>query len=213
MKLNQLISRTDHIQNITIKDIHKISAFPDDTPDEVIGFVMCNNNHLTTLKGSPKIVGGAFHCYDNRLTSLADGPTIVRGSYYCAGNQLTTLEGAPKVVGDTFLCSMNHLTSLEGAPEEIHGGFYCNNNNLTSLEYIHKRIKKVSYNFQCYGNPIRSHILGLMMIEIGGEIETKLGNGSDVDAILNKWKNQGRKGVMGAMKELLDLGYEELAQL
>ena len=52
-----------------------------------------------------------------------------------------------------------------------------------------------------------------MMLHIGGEIWSNLGNGSDVDMILNKWKNQGRRGVLGAQRELLDLGYKELAQL
>jgi hypothetical protein len=52
-----------------------------------------------------------------------------------------------------------------------------------------------------------------MLIEFGGTCTTELGDGKDVDAILNKWKNQGRKGVLGAQRELLDLGYEELAQL
>jgi hypothetical protein len=51
-----------------------------------------------------------------------------------------------------------------------------------------------------------------MLIEIGGEIVTKLGDGEDVDKILNKWKNQGRRGVLGAQRELLELGYAELAQ-
>jgi hypothetical protein len=52
-----------------------------------------------------------------------------------------------------------------------------------------------------------------MLIEIGGEIITRLGDGKDVDMILNKWKNQGRKGALGAQRELLDLGYDQLAQL
>jgi hypothetical protein len=52
-----------------------------------------------------------------------------------------------------------------------------------------------------------------MLIEIGGKIGTGLGDGKDVDMISNKWKNQGRKGVLGAQRELLELGYEELAQL
>jgi hypothetical protein len=51
-----------------------------------------------------------------------------------------------------------------------------------------------------------------MLIEIGGKILTSLNN-DVVDDILNKWKNQGRRGVLGAQRELLELGYEELAQL
>ena len=44
-------------------------------------------------------------------------------------------------------------------------------------------------------------------------IITHLGNGKDVDEILNRWKNQGRKGVLGVQRELFDLGYDQLAQL
>ena len=66
-------------------------------------------------------------------------------------------------------------------------------------------------------NGLHSCVLGLMMIEIGGAISTGLESEaigrSPIDAILNKWKNQGRKGVLGAQRELLDLGYKELAQL
>ena len=62
-----------------------------------------------------------------------------------------------------------------------------------------------------------------MLINVGSIILTGLGKDisptssnvlvMDVDVILNKWKNLGRRGVMGAMKELLDLGYDDLAQL
>ena len=89
----------------------------------------------------------------------------------------------------------------------------CVDNRLTSLKDIHKQIKKIGDRFLCFDNPIKSHILGLMLIDIGGDIVADLGNGSDVDAILNRWKNQGRRGMLGAQRELLDLGYEELAQL
>ena len=131
----------------------------------------------------------------------------------CDDNKLTSLEGAPLHIGGNFWCTDNKLTSLEGAPKIVGGEFICSFNMLTSLEGIHNQIKKIGGSFACENNPIKSHILGLMMIEIGGKIETNLGNGQDVDAILNRWKNQGRKGVMGAMKELMDLGYEELAQI
>jgi hypothetical protein len=105
------------------------------------------------------------------------------------------------------------LTSLEGCPSEVGGDFFCHKNKLTSLEDIHKQIKKIGGDFFCNGNKIKSHILGLMLVEIGGDIVTKLGDRKDVDEILNRWKNQGRKGVLGCQRELLDLGYKELAQL
>lgn len=73
-------------------------------------------------------------------------------------------------------------------------------------------LKKITGRFWAHDNPIRSHVLGLMLIEIGGKILTSLNN-DVVDDILNKWKNQGRRGVLGAQRELLELGYEELAQL
>ncbi len=54
------------------------------------------------------------------------------------------------------------------------------------------------------------------MIDIGGDIVI-FGNPVDksyiVDTIMNRWKNQGRKGVLGAQRELIAAGYKELAQL
>jgi hypothetical protein len=52
-----------------------------------------------------------------------------------------------------------------------------------------------------------------MLIDIGSTIVTEFGDETDVDRILNKWKNQGRRGVLGAQRELLDLGYDEMAKL
>jgi hypothetical protein len=126
---------------------------------------------------------------------------------------LTSLEHCPSAVHGDFSCSHNQLTSLEHCPSEVNGGFWSNFNNITSLKDIHKQIKKIGRNFRCHNNPIKSHILGLMLVEIGGGITTWLGDGHDVDKILNKWKNQGRKGALGCQRELIDAGYEELAQL
>jgi hypothetical protein len=55
-----------------------------------------------------------------------------------------------------------------------------------------------------------------MLIEIGGTIVIQFENMEmyrNANQILNKWKNQGRRGVLGAQRELLDLGYDRLAQL
>ena len=195
MKINQLLETYSQHINLFGKGLTQL---PSDLPDEIAGSFTCYKNHLTSLEGCPTYVGDIFDCGDNQLTSL---------------------KGCPKIVYGYFNCSHNLLTSLEFSPTQIlaHGNvpgyFNATDNKLSSLQDVHKYITKINGSFHLDSNPIQSHILGLMMIEIGGEITTGLGNGTDVDLILNKWKNQGRRGVMGAMKELTDLGYEELAQL
>ena len=177
------------------------------------GIILSQRNLTSLPTDLPDRVSGYFFCYDNNLTSLEHCPSEVGGDFYCYSNKLTSLEFCPSHIGGNFLCNENELTSLEHCPSQVGGYFVCSHNKLTSLKDVHMHIKKVDGGFRCYHNHIESHILGLMLIDIGGEIVTRLGDGKDVDAILNKWKNQGRKGVLGAQRELLDLGYDQLAQL
>lgn len=190
MKIRQLVETEygNHI-NLTGRGLSKL---PPDLPHSISGNFQCKDNDLTTLEGCPSQVGDYFWCQNNMLTSL---------------------KGCPSQVGGGFQCQYNQLTSLEHCPSRVGGDFWCHENKLTSLHNIHEHISNIGRNFVCKNNPIQSHILGLMMIEIGREISTGLGNGTDVDEILNKWKNQGRKGVLGCQRDLIDAGYKELAQL
>ena len=92
-----------------------------------------SKNKLTTLKGSPKKVGGNFWCHGNKLTTLEGGPMNVGENFDCRNNGLTTLEGSPKKVGGNFNCSDNKLTTLEGGPESVGGYFDCSRNLLSTL--------------------------------------------------------------------------------
>ena len=153
----------------------------------------------------------------SHLTVFPDGlPKRTLGSFSCIDNRLTSLKGCPEEIGGNFLCGFNGLTSLEFCPKRVGQRFSCVENGLISLEGIHKNLHEVGQ-FVCYDNPIKSHVLGLMLINVkstaSDAIKTSLGSDGDVDMILNKWKNQGRRGVLGAQRELLDLGYKELAQL
>ena len=231
MKIRQLVETYKKGIHLTNK---KLVRLPDNLPDVISGDFYGHSNQLTSLKGSPSQVGGGFHCQYNYLTSLegcpsqvSDGfncnnnyltslegcPSQVGGNFNCNNNRLTSLEGCPSQIGGDFYCSSNKLTSLEGCPSQVGGNFWCHENKLTSLHNVHKRITKIGGIFVCRNNPIQSHILGLMMIDIGGEITTRLGNGTNVDEVLNKWKNQGRKGVLGCQRDLIAAGYKELAQL
>ena len=172
----------------------------------------CNNNQLTSLKGAPTSVGGYFSCSDNKLTSLKGAPSSVGGYFSCSHNLLTSLEGAPSSVGDGFSCSDNKLTSLKGAPSSVGGGFSCSDNKLASLKDINKQLKKMNGCFYANGNPITSHVIGLLLIP--GCKEVRLDN-KQVQDILNRHleKPFGNRRFLDCQSELLDAGLDELAKL
>lgn len=221
MKLGQLqleSSVEDQVYQVYLYG-RELSELPDNLPATVRMNFVCAANQLTSLRGCSNRVGQNFDCSANLLTSLEFGPAYVGGKYNCSNNELTSLKFSPRKVG-FFDCSVNHsLTSIEGCPNEIGLNFWCVANGLTTLHDVHKHIISVGGNFACYNNTITSCVLGLMLIHIEGNIITTLGKSdspgapTQVDVILNKWKNQGRKGVLGAQRELLAAGFDELAQL
>ena len=153
--------------------------------------------------------GGIFDCSVNNLTSLEGAPSRVDGHFYCSDNNLTSLEGAPSHVG-SFYCSYNKLTSLEGAPSHVGGSFHCTHNKLTSLKDVHKHIAEIKGALYASDNPIKSHVLGLLLIK--GVTEVRLKN-KQVEEILNRHFGKGRAGMLMAQEELIDAGLEEFAQL
>ena len=108
---------------------------------KVNGGFYCQNNNLTTLKGSPRYVGGHFWCQDNELTTLEEGPIEVGEDFKCDHNQLTTLKGSPMSMNGSFICNNNNLKTLEYSPRIIGRDFMCNNNHLVSLSGCPDEIK------------------------------------------------------------------------
>jgi hypothetical protein len=103
------------IKNYTIND--------DGTVD-VDGSVNLSNKGLTELPLKFNKVSSHFYCHDNQLTSLIGSPLIVGNGFYCNNNRLKSLVGAPEYVGGDFKCKNNHLTTLEGCPTKIGGEFH-----------------------------------------------------------------------------------------
>ena len=152
---------------------------------------------------------GNFVCDDIELATLHGAPSEVIGDFFCDNNELTSLEGAPSKVGGDFFCYTNQLTSLEGAPSQVGGHFSCSNNKLTSLHNIHKIIKKMNGDFSCVHTPIKSHVLGLMLIP--GITEVRLDN-EEVETILNDGI-ENEKHWTEVQADLEEAGFEEYAQL
>ena len=151
-----------------------------------------------------------FRCNDFDLTSLEGSPKKVTGLFDCSHNELTSLVGGPEYVGDSFLCYDNELTSLKGAPSHVDGDFYCYDNELTSLKDVYKHITEIKGIFDASDNPIKSHVLGSLLIK--GVTEVRLDN-KQVEEILNRHLGKGRVGMLMAQEELIEAGLEEFAQL
>jgi len=111
-----------------------------------------------------------------------------------------------------FACSTNKLTALEGAPASVGGNFGCSSNKLTTLEGIHKILKTMDGAFYAGDNPIKSHVLGLLLVKgcKGVELDNKV-----VEEVLNRYlpNTRGNRALLECQSELLDLDLEEFAQL
>jgi hypothetical protein len=171
------------------------------------------NNKKITEKTPSETWPGDFWCSDNNnLTSLEGAPSSVDGDFWCSYNKLTSLVGAPSSVGGYFDCYYNNLTSLEGAPSSVGGYFRCSNNHLTSLKGIEKILKQMNGTFFAYGNPLESHVIGLLLVP--GCKEVRLDN-DQVQEILNRHLKSpfGKRRFFDCQSELLDANLDEWAKL
>lgn len=134
----------------------------------------------------------------------------VNGDFNCYSNRLVSLVGAPSYV-ETLDCRANQITSLEGAPSRINGNFYCHTNKLASLKDIHLHTKYIGMSIFLQNNPIRSHVLGLLLID--GLQDVLMTNGP-LQAIIRKYlPSDGIESALLCQEELIMAGLEEYAQL
>lgn len=111
-----------------------------------------------------------------------------------------------------FYRSDQKLTDLTDIPGEIRSGLHCRDNKLESLEHIHKRITKTNGTLDFRNNPIKSHVLGVLLIEGTTKI---LLDEQVVQGIVNKYlpNTRGNAAVIECQNELIDAGLKEYAML
>jgi len=189
-------------------------------PTKINGSFSCSRNQLTSLQYCPSEVNGNFYCNDNQLTSLQYCPSEVKGHFSCYKNRLTSLQYCPSKINGHFSCNDNQLTSLQYGPSKVNGNFYCINNKLSSLKDIHKLFKNDGYikgNIAFYDNPIKSHILGLMLIP-GLKSIDDIENIKDEQlklacTIINKHLSSGNRDLFACQEELIDNNLKDFAEL
>jgi hypothetical protein len=129
--------------------------------------------------------------------------------FSCADEQLTSIKGCPQIVKGDFSCSYNNLQSLQYCPQIVKGDFYCTGNKLQSLQNIHKYCKQIDGELWAFRNPIKSHVLGVMLIE---NIQLVDLDQEPVKKIINNHLKTDRD-VYLCQDNLIKAGFVEYAQL
>lgn len=122
---------TVNIAKLGLKEIPEFINFK-----YVMGGFQCDHNELTSLRGTPKIMSGAFIASWNKLKNLIDGPQEVKGNYLVSHNELTSLEGLAPKIEESLSVSSNNLKNLKGVPKIIKGSFYIHKNPIETLTYF-----------------------------------------------------------------------------
>jgi len=124
---------------------------------------------------------------------------VVTGNFNCARRGLTTLKGAPREVGKIFTCKQNKLITLEGGPEKVES-YNAVNNPLKNLDGLAQEIKgHVQFNY--------TENLPLLRTLVASQI-WPFPDQFKLEAILNKYKQQGKAGAIKAAAELIKAGFK-----
>ena len=137
-------------------DLNADIGYLDELPlnfNEVTGDFYCNEHVLTTLKGSPKWVGGSVYVDNNFLTDLEFSPEFVGEDFNCSYNNLTDLKNSPKVIAEDVYCESNKIKTLENFNSNFKGNFYCESNPINVFG-LHGSQSEVILDFVII-NPIR----------------------------------------------------------
>ena len=86
-----------------------LKNLPEDLPRTIESCCYFHANKLTSLMGSPRIVGQIFSCDNNQLTSLKDSPRIVEDWFCCWTNRLISLDFLPVKFGSISPISPSSL--------------------------------------------------------------------------------------------------------
>jgi hypothetical protein len=140
-----------------------------------------------------------------------DTPTFLRASLNgINGAVISSFDDFPKIIMGHLFINNHHISNFQQAPTVIIGRLSLHSNKLESLKDIHKHIHEINGHLNLANNPIRSHVLGLLLIK--GLTKVLLDN-TQVAEILNRYLGKGRVGMLMAQEELIEAGLEEFAQL
>ncbi len=121
---------------------------------------------LTDLRENSKHYSVADFLADERkkFDDYHDGDNFDK-AYDFSNHEITSWVGCPTRVDGHLNMSDNQLTNFTRAPVEIKGYLMISGNPITSLKDIHKHVHMIDYTLYLDYEKIKSHVLGVLMID------------------------------------------------
>lgn len=207
----------DHkIQNFSIQADGSVNVGDDKTKAHV-RLVHYDKDKLPVKFG---VVTGDFICSIGELTTMENGPTETGGDCMVDHCRLESFAHMPVKVGGNCMVSGNeNISSLEGLPREIGAGakggsLYLEHlPKITTLHNIHKVVRLLNGELHLNSTPIKSNILGVMMIRGLTKIDGLQGGPlQKAQEIINSHL-KGERDVHMCQEDLIQAGFEEAAEL
>jgi len=217
-----LIAQKDII--LDMDELSELGVTFEDCPKKKF---IIRDNVISTLKGCPSVCK-EFDAAGCNLKNLDGGPTkITDGDYVISSNDdLVSLKGGPEEINGNFYalyCKLTTEECIQYLPKKITGSLKLSHNNLNSLKGIHKRVEHLGGCLYIGGNPIKSHILGALLIPGIEKIIIAPRKGEvdkDLDAaaqIMNKFlrenKARDKSGVVECQTRMIEADLDDLAQM
>ena len=156
--------------------------------NKVEGNFDISDNELTSLVGSPKIVGKDFICLKNELKSLKGSPKEVHGNFIIIHNNIQSFKHSPKLVQEDFICSHNPASNLEGI-NVVEGDVFTNVQieTIKYQKYVYKNISTYKYSGESIMNYLDKEYVNLTPEEIKyNQTRTNLKNAVESMIISNQ---------------------------
>jgi hypothetical protein len=164
----------------------------------------------------------------NHIKSLKYSPSVVKGDYIFTSNLVESFEYLPKTLGGLY-ATHNKIKSIDFIPSHVKGDIFIAGNDITDLHDIHKKVQYCGGEMWIRYNPIKSNILGLLLID--GLKKLDLSETEDLQRtprdnaefnracyIISKYLkdktfSSPKQRMIACQNEMIDKGLEDYAQL
>lgn len=191
-------------------NISRFSTIHDDGSVDVAGSVYIPR-HYTTIPVQFREVAGDFDCSNGSLTSLSGSPLIVGGDFISSScSNITSLVGAPKSVGGICAFDSTSITSLVGCPSFIGLRLYISNTDVNTLNGMPAVIGTCkSFNWiDCRATPNLNAILPLF------RVKGMFGIVHEASSVFDRfYRPDGSGDIIACQDALIEAGFARYARM